>query len=317
MVSIFKSLVDGKNPVLVEKIEKGCWINLINPSDNEVEFVSQQTGIDEEILKTALDEEETAQLDREDGVTMLVMDIPYIEDADEWYTYNTVPLGIAFNEDYFVTVSLQENIIFNDFQVGRIRNFKTENKVKFLLQILSSTAQKFLQYLRHIDKTNLRIQAKLYKSMKNKELLQLLDLEKSLVYFSTSLRANSNILKKVMKFEEFRNDEDYQEYLEDVMLEYNQAVEMCNIYRDIMSGTMDAFASIISNNINVVMKVLTIITIILTVPTLIASLWGMNVPVPFAENSAGFWIVIAVSILVTILVSIIIIKKTNRIGRRR
>lgn len=299
----------------LEEIEKDCWIHLTNPSDNEIEYVAEKTGIDESILKTALDEEETAQLDREDGNTMLVIDIPYIEEDGDWYSYNTIPFGIVYNNDYFVTVCLQETSITTDFQMERIKNFRTDSKTKFLLQLLNSTASKYLQHLRQIDRTSLRIQAKLHKSMKNKELLQLLDLEKSLVYFSTSLRANDNTLAKITRFNEVKNVEEHQDYLEDVILEYKQAIEMCNIHRDILAGTMDAFASIISNNINVVMKVLTIITIALTIPTLISGLWGMNVPVPFENMRFAFWIILGIIAVVTIAVTLIVVFRSNRMGR--
>lgn len=314
MILISKK-IDLMPITVLDDIEKNSWIHLTNPSDNEIEYVSEKTGIDESLLKTALDEEETAQLEREDGNTMLVIDIPYIEEDGEWYTYNTIPFGIIYNEDYFVTVCLQETAIITDFQMERIKNFRTNAKTKLLLQLLNSTASKYLHHLRQIDRTSLRIQAKLHKSMKNKELLQLLDLEKSLVYFSTSLRANDNTLAKINRFTEVKNIEENQDYLEDVILEYKQAIEMCNIHRDILAGTMDAFASIISNNINVVMKVLTIITIALTIPTLISGLWGMNVPVPFANLKFAFWIVLGIIAVVTAAVTLIVVFRSNKMGR--
>ena len=164
-----------------------------------------------------------------------------------------------------------------------------------------------------IDKTSHRLQAELHKSMKNKELISLLELEKSLVYFSTSLRANEVVIDRVSKFEFIKSDIVNLNLLDDLIIENKQAIEMCNIYSNILSGTMDAFASIISNNVNLVMKLLTIITIILTVPTLIASFWGMNVPVPFEKNSLGFWIVVGIAVVVTLGVAFVLVKRTNRL----
>ena len=174
-------------------------------------------------------------------------------------------------------------------------------------------AKKFLSGLKQIDKKSLRVQAELHRSMKNKELIQLLELENSLVYFSTSLSANLNVYNRMGKLPIVSGNEDYRDLFDDMVIETRQAMEMCNIYRDILSGTMDAYASVISNNVNIVMKLLTVITIIITIPTLIASLWGMNVDVPFMNTVGGFWIVVGIAVVVTSVAAYFLIRSTNSI----
>ena len=295
----------------------GCWIHMTNPVDNEVELVSRETGIPETMLKTALDEEESAHTDFEDGNTMIVVDIPFIDEEQDQYVYSTVPFGIVYNKKYFVTVCLKDTSLVYDFFNERVKNVDTRAHEMLMLQLLYRNATKFLQHLKQIDKTSHRVQAELHKSMKNKELILLLELEKSLVYFSTSLRANEVVIEKVMRFDGVRGKEDLVNYAEDLVVENKQANEMCNIYRDILSGTMDAFASIISNNVNIVMKLLTIITIVLSVPTLVFSLWGMNVKLPFGEGAplyeVGFYIVLALTVVLTAVVAWVLVRRTRRL----
>ena len=303
----------------IETFEKGCWIDLVNPTDDEVETVIEATGIPEDMLKAALDEEETARAESEDGNNIFIVDIPVIEDTEDWYVYSTLPMSFIYNKNYIVTVSLKENAIIRDFTSNRVKNTSTELPVKFLLNFLYRNAVKFLQYLRQIDKTSHRVQAELHRSMKNKELIQLLDLENSLVYFSTSLTANGKVFDRINRLEQVGAIEEYRDLLDDVMIEHRQASEMCNIYRDILSGTMDAFASVISNNVNLVMKMLTIVTIVMTIPTLIASLWGMNVPVPFEGSPYGFWVLVGISVFFAVVGTVVLMKMTAtiRFSRKR
>ena len=294
-------------------IEEKCWIDLVDPTDEEVEQVKEETGIPEEMIKAALDEEETARSEVDEGNTIFIVDIPILEENDDSYTYTTIPMSVIYNSRFIVTVTLKENSIIKELVSGRIKDNITDRPVKFLLNFLYRNASKFLQYLKQIDKTSHRVQAELHRSMKNKELIQLLDLENSLVYFSTSLAANEKLFDKIDKIEQVQKNEDYMDLFEDLLIENKQAIEMCNIYRDILSGTMDAFASVISNNVNIVMKMLTVVTIIITIPTLIGSLWGMNVPVPFRDDKYGFWIVLGIAILLSVTGALYLIKSTSRI----
>lgn len=311
MITIQKTVRDTL--VTCETIEQGVWINLTNPSDSEVDMVTQATGIAQEMIKTALDEEETAHIDYGDNLRMIIVDIPIIEEEKDNYVYNTLPLSIITGNGYIVTVCLKETSIIGDFLENRVKSFSTNNAIRFILQILYKNSVKFLSYLKQLDKTNHRIQTELHKSMKNKEIFQLLELEKSLVYFSTASKVNHTVIEKIGRFEEIKDKPDELSLFDDLVIENRQAIEVCNIHREILSGTMDAFASIISNNVNIVMKILTIITIVLSIPTLIASLWGMNVPVPFAANPLGFYIVLGITLPVTIGIAWYLIKKTRRL----
>lgn len=308
MMNIYKTTQEDKF-ITLDEPEKGCWINLCSPDEQEINFVSSYLNVDPDWIRAALDEEERARIESEDGSTLILVDIPTVEAEGENFLYTTIPLGIVFNELAIVTITLKETPLLNDFAEGRVRSFFTYKKTRFILQILYKNATKYLQYLKHIDKASTRIQNELAKSMKNKELIQLMALEKSLVFFSTSLTSNEIVLEKMMKLDYVKKYQDDTDLLEDVIIENKQAIEMCNIYRDILSGTMDAFASLISNNLNIVMKLLAAITIILSIPTLIASIWGMNVPLPFQNSPYGFAIISVSATLITALVAYIMHKK--------
>jgi magnesium transporter len=228
------------------------------------------------------------------------VDIPYVESEGSGYVYSTIPMGIILVDEVIITVCTRETPIITDFTEERIRNFWTFKRTRFILQLLHRNASRFLAYLKQIDKASMHVQEMLEKSSRNQELLQMMKLEKSLVFFSTSLKGNEMVMEKLLRLEGIQKYPDDADLLEDVIIENKQAIEMCNIYRDIMSGTMDAFASIISNNLNIVMKVLTSLTVVLSIPTLFASLWGMNVGVPFQNSPFGFWIVIAITVLASL-----------------
>lgn len=301
MIQIFqtagKRLVEQSNEFSGGINIRDKWIHLENPTDREIELIERITGVSEDMLKAALDVEERARIETDEGDTLVLFDIPTIEDEDSYYSYSTMPLGAVITDNCVVTVCLKENSIISNLVNNRIKNLDTAKRENFLYQMLYNTHVKFLQYLRQIDKSWQRIQVELHRSTKNKELIQLLDLENSLVYFSASLRANSLIIERLMRSNSVKSEEDA-ELLEDVGIENRQAVDMCNIYRDILSGTMDAYASIISNNVNSIMKLLTVITLIISIPTLFASLWGMNTGVPFEGQQYGFYVVTGISLVI-------------------
>ena len=284
----------------------GNWIHVIGPSKDELDEVARVTGALPEFLQAALDEEETPRIDKEDEQTLILVDIPVVEPEGTSFVYNTLPLGIVITENNIITVCLEETTIIEDFCRGRVRGFDCAKKTRFVYQLLYKISSRFLQYLRQIDKAKSQVENALQKSLKNRELIQMLKLEKSLVFFSTSLKANEIVMEKMLKTNVLKRYPDDEELLEDVIIENKQAIEMCTIYRDILSGTMDAFASVISNNLNIVMKFLTSVTIILSVPTLIASLWGMNLDVPFEGMRGGFLIITSIAVVSTVIVAIIL-----------
>ncbi len=307
MIQIYKTYNEEFKQI--NSLEEGAWINMINPTQEEIDYVSSKLRIDIDYLKAALDEEERSRIETDNSQIILVVDIPYVEVYDKSYMYATIPLGIIVCKESIITVCLKENLILKDFYENRVKTFYTYKKTRFILQLLYKNAEKYLLYLRQIDKESSRIEKELHKSMKNKELIQLMTLEKSLVYFSTSLKSNEVVLEKLMRLEVIKKYPEDTELLEDVIVENRQAMEMAKIYSDILSGTMDAFASIISNNQNNVMKFLASVTIVMSIPTMIASFFGMNVIVPFGEHPYAFIIILILSLVISIITTMIMRRK--------
>lgn len=307
MIKIFKTL-DGK---LNEQnaFEEGTWVHLTAPSDSEIQQVASFFKVGEDQLKAALDEEERARIETEDDFTLFLVDVPLKEKEEGSSIFTTLPLGIILSGENIITICTKEIPLISDFMSGKIKSFYTFKKTRFILQILYKNATYFLQYLKQIDRFSSMIEKELHKSMKNKELIQLLALEKSLVYFSTSLKGNEIVLEKMLKMANIKKYPEDEELLEDVIIENKQAIEMANIYSNILSGTMDAFASVISNNLNIVMKFLTSVTIVLTIPTMIASFFGMNVPIPLANQPYGFVTIIAISFGISSVLALFMAKK--------
>ena len=298
--------------IIVEREDAvpGCWIAMTRPTEAEIDDISEQFGIDASDLRAPLDEEERSRIDTEENYTTIVVDIPAIEERNGTDWFVTLPLGIFTTDDAIITVCLQESPVLNAFMDGRVRDHHTYKKTRFILQILYKNASLFLQYLRVVDKKSETVEKKLHKSQKNKELIELLELEKSLVYFTTSLRGNEMVLEKLMKLNKIKKYPEDEDLLEDVIVENKQAIEMANIYSGILSGTMDAFASVISNNQNLVMKTLSAITIVMAIPNIIAGLYGMNVDgIPFAKSHMGFGIICLFTLVVVLIVTAILHKK--------
>lgn len=309
MISIYKSDVLG-NLCNIDDIEPGSWINLVSPSDEETLLLSQKLNIPNDFLRAALDEEEGSRIEIEDDCTLVILDIPFTDIDANSLTYDTYPLAIINAKNVIITVCLKNSKILTDFINNKISSFFTFKKIRFMLQILSRISNYYLLYLRQINKKSLLIEKTVYKSLKNREIIQLLALQKSLVYFSTSLKSNEITLEKLLKLEVLQKYDEDKDILEDVIIENRQSIEMCNIYADVLSGTMDAFASIISNNQNLVMKNLTSVTIVLAIPTLVSGLFGMNVGgVPFSNSLIGFGTVTSIVLFITIVVIIYLRRK--------
>lgn len=307
MISFYKN-GDTNRLHEIDSIVPGCWINMIRPSDEELKLVETQLGVETDFLRAALDEEETSRIETEEDQTLIIVDVPVAEESDSnnSVVYSTLPVGIVVTAQNVITISLKETSTFRDFAEGRVRNVSPAQKTKFVLQILLYVSKRYLYYLKQVDKISHFVEKQLHKSMKNKELFQLLELEKSLVYFTTSLQSDSITIKKIMSGRFLRLYEEDQDLLDDVLVEINQAIEMSHIYSSILSGMMDAFASVISNNLNIVMKVLTSLTILLTIPNVIFSFYGMNVDsLPFPTT----WFPAALAGVITIVTGIILRKK--------
>ena len=282
-------------PAEISAVADNCWVNLTAPDDTEVQRVAADLSVPEAFLHAALDEEEQPRIESEDGVSLVVIDIPEATAGEKPYLYSTFPLGIIITEGAIITVALPQNRINDPFISGGVKSFSTHKRTRFLFLILFATARLYLRDLRLIDKKSEEYEQILHRSMKNEALIALMNLEKSLVFFSTSLKANEIVLEKIMKFGPVRFYEEDRELLDDVIIENRQAIEMAGIYSNILSGMMDAFASVINNNMNRVMKILASITIIFSVPTIISSFYGMNVGLPMQNDPSAYLVVILIS----------------------
>ncbi|QYZ79362.1 magnesium transporter CorA family protein [Methanofollis formosanus] len=311
MLQIFKTHQDERGTFIerLDVIEPGAWILCTAPEEGEITRAAGIMEMAPEDIRAALDEEERPRMESEEGRTLVLIDVPVRIPGKPAGTFSTIPLGIAINDQYILTICLQEIPILQDFVAGKVKTFYTFKKTRFLLQILYRNASYYLTYLRQIDRRSSEVERELHASLRNEELIQLLNLEKSLVYFSTSLKSNEVVLEKIMRFKPVRMFADDEDLLEDVIIENKQAIEMANIYSNILSGTMDAFASIISNNLNIVMKFLASITIVLAIPTMIASFFGMNVGLPFADEPLAFAIVLVFSMVISALLAMVLVRK--------
>ena len=308
MLDIFKTI--GDTLFTLEEIEDDAWINLVDPTPEEIDFIEGELGVDRDFLRAALDEEESARFLVENEQVLILVDTPYVEKTDDHIIYETLPLGIILTKNNIITVCLKNSIVLDQFEKNSVRSFSTFKKYRFVYQLLYKNAQRYLLYLRQIDRMSNYVEKQLHKSMKNKELIQLLDLEKSLVYITTALKANQIVLDKILKIDVIKKYADDEDLLDDVIIENKQAIEMANIYSGILSGMMDAFASVISNNLNIVMKLLTSITILMAIPTMFSSFYGMNVlNMPFSNSPYGFWIVLGMSLVTACIAGFILAKK--------
>lgn len=295
MLKFYKT--EGNAITEIEVLEPGCWVSATAPTESEISMLETTLGVDRDFIRSALDEEESSRIENEEEQTLIVLDYPVAEKSeqtenkkkqvydDDTISYSTMPMSIILTKNNVITVSLKQNSIVEDFANNVVKNVKTQFKTRFIFSIMLRIAGKYLQYLKQIDKISNYVEAQLHKSMKNKEIIQLLGLEKSLVYFSASLKSTETVLEKILRGRVIKLYDEDQDLLEDVLIEVKQAIEMSNIYFNILSKTMDAFASVISNNLNIVMKVLTVITIVMEVPNIVFSFYGMNVDgLPFAGS---------------------------------
>ena len=310
MIKYFLTTPDGTHQT--DAPAPGCWISLVAPTDEELRSVSEYRSLDMDILKAALDLDERSRIDADDGYTMVLVNIPTVEERTDIDLYTAIPLSVIISGDCIITVCSENSPIIRSFEQGKVKDFYTYMKSRFILQVLYRTATLYLQYLRIIERKTDEVEDKLHRSTQNRELIELLKLEKSLVYFTTALRSNEVVLEKLLRTELIKKYPEDAELLEDVIVENKQAIEMASIYSGILSETRDAFSSIISNNQNTVMKVLAVVTIVMSIPTMIFSAYGMNVytgSMPFSQHPHAFVIIIAISILISVFIALFFSKK--------
>lgn len=281
--------------------EKGCWINVINPSQDEIQYLSAKFDLPGDLINDILDIDERSRVEFEDNWTLVILRIP-VESANNGVPFQTIPLGIFMLEDYTITICIQENEVLPITQPVQVREQyrRITDPVNFILRLFLRSGNLYLRNLKQINQMTSLIEQDLEKSIKNKELNKLLKMEKCLVFFITSIKANEIVLAKLKNAKKITSEIN-EDLLEDAIIENKQALEMAQIYSDIQSGMMDAFASVISNNLNVVMKQLTIISIVLMIPTLVASIFGMNVPNFLEDSNWALPIIITGSVSLSII----------------
>lgn len=314
MFKIVRSTEEGTLEELdLRHLSKGCWIDIVAPSPEELYEIMKVTGIREDFLQPALDDDEKSRIELEDDQMLIITDIPILRANND---YETIPLAIIATENYTVTLCLEPNRVTADFGEHNARTFATYKRTRFIFQILYKSATLYLRYIRTMVKRTDELEKHLRQSQENKDLFALLDMQNSMTYFSTSLRSDSIVMERLMRMRTstqakqiikvYEEDEDL---LEDAIIEYKQALEMVEMTSHILNNIIEVSASLISNNLNQVMKLLASLTIILAIPTLISGLWGMNVPVPFAENPMGFFMVLSGAITLALLAAMLLYKK--------
>ncbi len=289
--------------------QPGCWISLCPPyGPDELKHLAARLDVPSDFLTDSLDIDERSRYEKEDEGRLILLNTPVLNEdtKDNEAYYSTVPIGIILTADHIVTISAVDNPVLKIFQENRVKHFDPADQERFVLQLFEQVVFRFLACLKKLNHKRNFIEQELYNSSKSSELKQLLRIEKSLVYFVSSLSSNE-LLKMKMKRTDFlkiRDDEAMMDLFEDVIIDNSQALEMSNVHTNILNGTMEAYASIISNNLNYVIQRLTLITLILMVPTLIASYYGMNIKnLPLAEHNAGFYYIISISILLSLVLA--------------
>ena len=308
MLQVLKQ--NGKVIERCDQFEEGCWINMVAPTPEELKEVQSRLPVLTEFLHYPLDEEETSRIEKEEDQVLIIIKIPDARHEGDVVRYETIPLGIILIDSVIITICLKKTQLIDELLSGRaVITGLLCDPIRFIFHIFLRTAALFLKHLRLIDRLTSEYENELHRSLRNQELIKLLNLEKSLVYFNTSLRANELVMARLQSGRYVPITEGSDEVLEDALIENQQAIEMAKIYSDILSGMMDAYASVISNNINVVMKFLTSVTIILSLPTLVASVYGMNIPLPLQNHPHAFGIVIGFSLALSALVVFFLFRK--------
>lgn len=306
MLTIYKTTLEGLETL--ESPTNGCWIKAIDPNREEIEKL-ENWGIQPELITYSLDQDEMARVERDEGYTLILLRIPHFQGETHDIPYTTVPMGIIIKDNLIVTICRHESHITRILTNGKYRKFKTAKRYRFVLYVLLETANRYLTYLREINRAVDLVEDKLQKSTRNRELLELLKHQKSLVYFTTALRSNEVMLERLQRMRMFNQYEEDEDLLEDVITENQQALQTTNIQTEILSSTMDAFASIISNNLNAVMKVLATLTIMVSLPTLVASFYGMNVNLPGEGHPYAFLAIFGLSLVLTSTAAFIFYKR--------
>ena len=307
MITIYKT--NGKQIEKCSEIQEAAWINLVDPTPEELKAVREQLNILPEYLQYPLDEEESSRVEKEEDQVLIIVRIPETLKEDGVIRFETIPLGIIVLNNVVVTVCLRDTELLDELEYSRNIERTLKDPVNLVFHIFLHIAYSYLKHLKQIDKLTDQYEEELHRSLRNQELIRLLNLEKSLVYFNTSLKSNDLVMARLESGRYLPISEENEDILEDALIENQQAIQMAQVYSDILSGTMDAYASVISNNLNIVMKFLTSVTIVLMLPNLVASIYGMNIPLPFQHSPHAFAITMGLSFVLSAIVVYIFFKK--------
>ncbi len=307
MIKILKNTEENKTILEIKNIEKGCWIDLIKPTEAELKKVISETGADETLLRYALDEEETSHIDTEDDQVLVSFNMPITETNKRGKVYTTMPIGVlVVRDDFVITISnasfkLLDMLTKKKAIVGQICTYK---KTRLAFQLLYITSVEFLRYLTYISRDLEVYEENLAKSMNSNELFKLINYQKSMIFFNTAIKTNQAVMERLNRGKLIKVYEEDEDILEDAAIENRQALEMSKTYSDILNGMTEVFGTVVSNNLNDVMKLLASVTLIISIPTFIASLFGMNVPFPLPSGLNGFYTILGIMVATTIIVTL-------------
>ncbi len=310
MIKLYKT--DNRVISEIKEYEDDMWLCMTNPTVDESKFIAEKYDIDLADVRAALDDEESSRVDVEDGYTLILVDIPSIEIRNDREAYTTIPLGIILVGNIIITVCSEATPVIDAFIEKRVKDFSTKKRMRFMYQILYRNCMTYQYYLRVMDRRRTLIEQRIQNETEDSDLVDLHELESNLVYFATSLRANGVVLDKLERYSSIKQYPEDRELLDDVMVENKQAIEMTNIYRDIIKGTRELMTSIINNRLNNVMKFLAAITIVMSIPSIISGLYGMNVAgewMPLSETPYGFYIICAITLVICAVTAIILKRK--------
>jgi len=307
MINIFRT--NNRRLEEIRTPEPGCWINAVDPTEDELNWLVKEFPFTEEYLYDPLDIDEKARAERDEDVLFTLIKIPHFQGKKDEAPFVTIPLGVIMNNDYIVTIAKEENVIIQEFENNRVKGLNTAKHYRFLLLILLKTATKYLMHLREINKTVDQIEDDLQYSMRNQDIFDLLKYQKVLIYYTTALKSNELMMARLNRLQLIRTYEEDEELFQDVMTEFQQAIEMTNIANNILMQMTTAYASIINNNMNKIIKTLTLITIVLYVPTLIASFFGMNVQIPGQHNPNAFSLILGVSLVLSAVILFVFLRR--------
>lgn len=310
MLKVYKSIIND-GVIEQEKFVNGAWIHAVDPTAEEIARLIEW-GVDPDLINYSLDMDEMARMERDDDedYVFLLLRIPHYQGETSDIPYATAPVGIIIKSNLVATISRYDSDIFKTLVNGKYRLLRTAKRYRFALYIFLESSIRYLAHLREINKTVDGLEDQLQRSTRNREVLELLKYQKSLTFFATALRSNEVMMERLQKMRMFNQYEEDQDLLEDVITENQQAIQMVGIATELLSNLMDAFASIISNNLNAVMKALAALTIIINIPTIVSSFFGMNVAIPGNESHPfAFLAVIGIALGITVIAAIIFYRR--------